>query len=114
MTEEFDGRASHLGVAGRPPRKRRRDEKAGPMTGAKPDEYWAMMARQLIQVEMKRARMTYKGLANQLEKLGIHETERSLVNKVNRGTFSMAFGLQVLSALGLEQLVIDFEPDHEG
>ena len=51
--------------------------------------------------------LTYQQLANRLKALGIDETERSIANKMSRGTFSFVFVLQCMKAIGAESVTID-------
>jgi hypothetical protein len=45
-----------------------------------------------------------QGLASRLQAIGVQQTERSIANKMSRGTFSFAFVLQCLKAIGAESL----------
>ena len=61
---------------------------------------WKMEARRALRVELVRKEISYKVLAALLEKIDVHETERSIQNKMARGTFSFAFFLQCMKAIG--------------
>jgi|SRR6185437_9784986 len=63
---------------------------------------WANEARRILRSELVRRGVTYPRLANRLQALGIMETERSIANKIARGTFSFLFVLQCLNAIGAE------------
>lgn len=61
-------------------------------------------AKNLLKGELKRRGVTYSQLAEKLEAIGVHETERNLNNKISRGGFSAAFLLQCISAIGGNEL----------
>lgn len=50
--------------------------------------------------------MGYKELSRALETLGIEESPKVLSNKINRGTFSFAFFLQCMRALGVRTVTL--------
>lgn len=60
---------------------------------------WNKEARRVLRFEMQKRGLRYKELLSRLERLGVEETERSIISKVSRGTFSMAFFLQCMSAM---------------
>lgn len=62
------------------------------------------LAKNLLKAELKRRGVSYGQLAERLEEIGIHETERNLNNKISRGGFSAAFLLQCLAAIGAVNL----------
>jgi hypothetical protein len=51
---------------------------------------------------MKRAGMTYAGLAKRLEDHGLKETEASISNKLSRRSIGAAFFLATIAALEME------------
>ena len=51
--------------------------------------------------------MSYKQLAERLEAMGIHETERKINNKVSRGDFTAVFFVQCLIASGCHTLHLE-------
>lgn len=63
-------------------------------------------ACRLVRVEMQRRGVTYRMLAYRLSEAGVEETERNLVSRITRGTFTFAFALQVLRAIGVTRLDI--------
>ena len=65
---------------------------------------WQQLAKVLIRVEMARRDMTYSELARALEKIGVHQTEFNVRNKIGRGTFSAPFLLQCLTAMRVETI----------
>ena len=48
--------------------------------------------------------MSYRELAERLAAIGVHETERNLSNKINRGTFTAVFFFQVMEAIGVQNI----------
>ncbi len=51
--------------------------------------------------------LTYKQLAERLEAMGNHETERNINNKISRGGFSATFFVQCLIAIGNHTLHLE-------
>lgn len=69
-----------------------------------PDELWAEHAKGVLRGELKKRNMTYRDLAALLDKAGHPHDERNLTNKVARGSFTAAFLLECLRAIGCESL----------
>jgi len=67
---------------------------------------WENEARQLLKAEIVRKGFTYERLAKALQANGVAETQRSIANKISRGSFSFVFFLQCLRALGTEAVTI--------
>lgn len=65
---------------------------------------WENEARRILRAELVRRGVTYQRLASHLQALGVTETERSIANKMSRGTFSFVFVLQCLKAIGAESV----------
>ncbi len=63
-------------------------------------------AKGILKAELKRRSMTYSDLVRSLSEIGIIETEANIRNKISRGTFTAAFFLQCLLAIGCEHVVI--------
>lgn len=51
--------------------------------------------------------MSYKELAEQLEKHGLQETEVSIASKLSRGTFATTFFLAALVAVGCTSVSLE-------
>ena len=75
--------------------------KSAPRT-AGPD--WAAKAKNVLRAEMARRGMKFPDLIQALAGIGVEESYRSLVSKVNRGTFTFAFMLQCMEAMGANHL----------
>lgn len=67
---------------------------------------WENEARLLLKAELARRGVTYDRLAKRLQAREVHETARSIANKMSRGTFSFVFFLQCMSALGAENVML--------
>ena len=60
--------------------------------------------KNILKAELKRKGIGYRELAEKLTANGIPETERNLANKIARGTFTAAFFVQCLDAIGVSSL----------
>lgn len=69
---------------------------------------WQQAAKRLLRAEMARHDFSYKTLAREL---GGTETDQSLMTRINRGTFSVAFFLQALRVMGTKSIDISHLPD---
>jgi 3-mercaptopyruvate sulfurtransferase SseA len=65
---------------------------------------WNKEAVGIIKAELKRHHLTYRDLAEKLGEIGVQDSERNVTNKINRGTFTAAFFLQCLTAMGCKTL----------
>jgi hypothetical protein len=65
---------------------------------------WSDLPNRIIRVEMTKRSLSYADLAARLATIGVVENERSLRNKVARGTFSAKFLLECLVALDVTAL----------
>jgi hypothetical protein len=66
---------------------------------------WQREARRLLQVELARKDIGYKELSRALQTVcGVDVEPKALSNKVGRGTFSFAFFLQCMRALGVDTI----------
>jgi len=61
----------------------------------------------ILKGELKRRNVSYRELAERVEAMGIHETERNINNKISRGGFTAVFFVQCLKAIGCETLRLD-------
>lgn len=67
---------------------------------------WENEARRILKAELARRGVTYERLAGRLEAIGVKETERSIANKMSRGTFPFTFVLQCIKAIGADALTL--------
>lgn len=65
-----------------------------------PSVDWPTACSRLLKAAIAREDITLGKLARRLQRLGVEESEVSLKNKLYRGTFSMAFFMQCMRALG--------------
>ncbi len=72
-----------------------------------PDKEWADRVKGILKAELKRRNISYRKLSEDLQEIGIHESERNINNKISRGGFSAAFFLQCLYAIKCKTLNID-------
>ena len=72
-----------------------------------PDKEWQDRVKGILKGELKRRNVSYKRLAERLEAMGIHETERNINNKISRGGFTAVFFVQCLLAAGCYNIRID-------
>lgn len=68
---------------------------------------WADRAKRLVKVELKRADVSYRKLAERLREHGLQETEGSISNKLSRGTFPASFFLAVMKAVGRQSVNLE-------
>ena len=61
------------------------------MPFAKTEREWAERAARHLKAELKRADVTYEGLAERLKEHGFVETKASISNKLARATMSAHF-----------------------
>ena len=67
---------------------------------------WEDRAKRYLKAELKRAGVSYRELAERLEKHGLEETEASIASKLSRGTFAATFFLASLAAIGCQSVQI--------
>jgi hypothetical protein len=68
---------------------------------------WNDIASIKLREHLVRKKVSYKMLSALLEDIGINETERAIQGKLARGTFSFAFFLQCMKALGVTRVDLD-------
>jgi hypothetical protein len=68
---------------------------------------WQERVKGLLKAELKKKGIGYKELADKLEAIGIHETDRNIANKLARGGFSAVFMAQVLTVIGCHTLHLE-------
>ena len=71
------------------------------------DQEWQSRVKGILKGELKRRNVGYRQLAQWLEAMGIHETERNINNKISRGGFTAVFFLQCLVAIGCTVLRLE-------
>lgn len=73
--------------------------------------YWRDEARRVFRAELTRRGVTYQFLAWRLQQTGISVTERSIANRMSRGSFTFAFVLQCLAALEVRSVTFELSAD---
>jgi len=68
---------------------------------------WQARVKGLLKAELKRRNVSYRELAERLEAIGVHETERNIANKISRGGFTAVFLIQCLEAIGCTSLRLE-------
>jgi 3-mercaptopyruvate sulfurtransferase SseA len=68
---------------------------------------WHAEVKALLKAELKRRNVSYRELAERLERLGVAETEQNIANKISRGGFSAVFFVQCLRAVGAKEVRLD-------
>jgi hypothetical protein len=66
--------------------------------------FWQKEATRLLRMMVSSHEVSYKQLARRLEHFGGKEPEKTLSNKINRGSFSFAFFLRCMAALQIENV----------
>lgn len=64
-------------------------------------------AKNILKAELKRRGITYKQLAELLGPLGAKENERNLANKISRGSFTAAFFMMCMDAIGARSIALE-------
>ncbi len=67
-----------------------------------PDKEWQDRVKGILKAELKRRNIHYRELAERLEAMGIHDSERNINNKISRGGFTAVFFVQCLEAIGCQ------------
>ena len=65
---------------------------------------WNAVAREMLKREMEERNLTYQGLSDKLSSIRVDVSAGALRVKIMRGSFSAAFLLQCLSAIGSDRL----------
>jgi hypothetical protein len=75
----------------------------------RPPEQWQQRVRGLLKAELARRDVTYTELVNRLAAIGVSQSEQNIANKLSRGTFTAAFFVQCLEAIGCRTLRLDVD-----
>ncbi|OOR84788.1 DUF6471 domain-containing protein [Moraxella canis] len=67
---------------------------------------WRNKAKGIVKSEIALRNLSYHDVVEKLKELGIEETPQNLSNKISRGAFGADFMLQVLTAIGCENIRI--------
>ena len=69
-----------------------------------PRDYYSKQARALLRQAKEDRQITHAQLAALLKEHGEHIETQVLINKINRGTYSLRFVFQCLAALGVKTI----------
>lgn len=67
---------------------------------------WHKDAANFLKAELARSGIGYEALCQSLKKIGVEENYKGVANKINRGSFSFAFFLQCMKAIGKDEIHI--------
>jgi hypothetical protein len=70
---------------------------------------WSEQAKRLLKSELVRRGISNDEIVVRLKAIGVEETKASVDSKISRGTFSAAFLLQCLNAIGCKKFVPEVE-----
>lgn len=65
---------------------------------------WHRQVANPLKAELVRAGLGYKGLINRLKAIVMDESCKGIAAKINRGTFSFAFFMQCIKAMGITEV----------
>lgn len=68
------------------------------------DVDWNKLATNTIKAELARSGIGYEELISRLDALGVKESYTGIAAKINRGTFSFAFFMQCMQAIGVREI----------
>ncbi len=77
------------------------------MTSESPAAAYEAQAKNILKGELKRRGITYAQLAERLRERGAKESERNLANKISRGSFTAAFFMMCMDAIGVRQVSLE-------
>ena len=72
---------------------------------------WNEKAKRLLKSELVRRGISTEHLVSLLKNIGVDETKASIDSKISRGTFSAAFLIQCLNAMGIRNFLTEIETD---
>lgn len=72
---------------------------------------WNEKAKRLLKSELVRRGINSEDLLVLLENIGVEETKASIDSKISRGTFSAAFLIQCLNAIGVKTFVPEVDAE---
>ncbi len=70
---------------------------------------WNEKAKRLLKSELIRRGINTEDLVVLLENIGVEETKASIDSKISRGSFSAAFLIQCLNAMGVRSFVPEID-----
>lgn len=70
---------------------------------------WNEKAKRLLKSELLKRGVSSEQLISLLHQIGVEETKASIDSKISRGTFSAAFLIQCLNAIGCRSFIPEIE-----
>jgi Domain of unknown function (DUF6471) len=67
---------------------------------------WHKDAANFLKAELARSGIGYEALCERLKAIGVDESYKGVANKINRGSFSFAFFMQCMKAIGRNEIHI--------
>lgn len=67
---------------------------------------WRDKAKGILKSEIALRNLSYAEVVEKLKAIGIDETPQNLSNKISRGAFGADFMLQVLTAIGCDEIKV--------
>ena len=67
---------------------------------------WLNKAKGILKSEIALRNLSYADVVEKLKAVGIEETPQNLSNKISRGAFGADFMLQVLPAIGCDEIKV--------
>ena len=67
---------------------------------------WRNKAKGILKSEIALRNLSYADVGEKLKAVGIEETPQNLSNKISRGAFGADFMLQVLTAIGCDEIKV--------
>lgn len=67
---------------------------------------WNKDAANFLKAELARSGIGYEALCTRLKAIGVDENYKGVANKINRGSFSFAFFMQCMKAIGRNEIHI--------
>ena len=78
-----------------------------PQSDAAQSEQWETKVKNVLKAELKRKGIGYKELADRLTAIGVMENEPNIRNKLARGRFTAVFMVQVMAAIGANEIKLN-------
>ena len=75
------------------------------------DQEWIERVKRLLKAELTRRDVSYRELADRLQRVGVTDNERNISNKISAGGFSAVWFFQVMEAIGCRTLHLDRDDD---
>lgn len=73
-------------------------------------EFFRAQAKSIVKKLREEKGLSYEALARELSQGGWTITEQVLINRVNRGTYSFAFALQLMDIMGARTIPVPLPP----